>query len=216
MVALEEPSGAPSAFVSDSKRPIDVLVASLVASKEVGAGETEPESAEAVTQEAPGRVEHAVEAMGKTAEAPGTVLRTVPGTSPQRLERFCDEVARFFDFGEVQARRLLARIDVPEEWMEGPDVGITILPVDGGPRVQSALASLVRLPAGVTLSEHPHVGREQLFVLDGGFADSLGHVVWPGETLEMAAGTAHSMWGLPGAPCVCAALLWMDGGDDGG
>ena len=80
-----------------------------------------------------------------------------------------------------------------------------------GPRAQNALASLVRLPPGVTLSEHEHVGREQLLVLEGGFADSAGHVVWPGETLEMAVGTSHSMWGLPGPACVCAALLWMDG-----
>ncbi len=199
--------------MSDSKRPIDVLVASLVGSTPGGGGEAEPPSSDAAPQETPGRVEHAVEAM---AEASSAVLRTVPGSSPHRLERFCDALAKFFDFGEAEARRLLARIDVAEEWMEGPDVGISVLPVDGGSRVQSALASLVRLPAGVTLSEHAHVGREQLFVLDGGFADSVGHVVWPGETLEMAAGTTHSMWGLPGAPCVCAALLFMDGGDGEG
>ena len=154
--------------------------------------------------------------MGRPAEPAGAVVRTVPGSSAQRLERFCDALARFFDFGEADARRLLARIDSAEEWMEGPDVGITVLPVEAGPRASTALASLVRLPAGVTLSEHPHVGQEQLFVLDGGFADSQGHVVWPGETLEMAAGTAHSMWGLPGPPCVCAALLWLDGGDGEG
>ena len=89
--------------MSDSKRPIDVLVASLVGSTPEGGGEAEPPSADAAPQETPGRVEHAVEAM---AEASSAVLRTVPGSSPHRLERFCDALAKFFDFGEAEARRL--------------------------------------------------------------------------------------------------------------
>ncbi|MGO8970865.1 MAG: cupin domain-containing protein [Myxococcaceae bacterium] len=196
--------------MSDSERPVDLLVASLLASTPGESGEAKPEPVDGEPPEDVDRVGHALEAMAKTAEPTKQVLRTVSG--PQRLDRFCDALARFFDVGEAAARALLARVDVAEEWMEGPDAGISVLPVEAGPRAQAALASLVRLPAGVTLSEHPHVGREQLFVLEGGFADSVGHVVWPGETLEMAAGTVHSMWGLPGPACVCAALLWLDDG----
>ncbi len=203
--------------MSDSDRPIDLLVASLVAATPAAEGETPRQPIDGVPVEEVDRVGRAVEAMAKTEEPLGEVLRTVPGpaTGPRRLDRFCDALARFFDVEEGQARELLARIDVPEAWMEGPDKGITVLPVEAGPGARQALASLVRLPAGVALSAHPHIGREQLFVLEGGFADSEGHVVWPGETLEMAAGTEHSMWGLPGPACVCAALLWVDGGDGG-
>jgi putative transcriptional regulator len=201
--------------VSESDRPIDVFLASLLAAQP---GD-EAEAKEALRNVAPeelDRVRRAIEAMAKTAgveQSPAAVLRTVRGllASPRRLDGYANTLSRFFDFGETEARALLARIDVAEEWMEGPDVGISVLPVAAGPRVQTALASLVRLPTGVTLSEHEHVGREELLVLEGGFADSLGHVVWPGETLEMAVGTSHSMWGLPGPACVCAALLWMDG-----
>ncbi len=205
--------------MSDTDRPIDLLVASLVAATPADEAETPRPLIDGVApQEDMDRVGRAVEAMVKMVEPGREVLRTVPGPAlgPRRLDRFCDALARFFAFDEAQARRLLSRIDVPEEWMEGPDAGITVLPVQAGPGVQHALASLVRLPAGVGLSAHPHLGREQLFVLEGGFADSEGHVVWPGETLEMAAGTQHSMWGLPGPACVCAALLWVDGGDGRG
>lgn len=207
--------------MSDSERPIDVLLASLLAAQSAEGEKAKEESLEGVGPEELDRVRRAVEAMSKTAgatETPPEVLRTVGGMllGPRRLDRYTNSLARFFDLTEAQARELLARIDVSEEWMEGPDTGISVLPVAAGPAAQTALASLVRLPPGVTLSEHEHVGREQLFVLEGGFGDSLGHVLWPGETLEMAIGTRHAMWGLPGPPCVCAALLWVDGGDGDG
>ena len=160
---------------------------------------------ESLPPEEPDRVRGAVAAIVQT-------LRESP-TGPRRLDRFVAAVAQFFDIAEGDARALLQRIDTAEEWMEGPDVGITVMPVMAGERVNSALASFVRLPPGVTLGTHVHIGREHLLVLEGGFADSAGHVVWPGETLEMPAGSEHAMWGLPGPACVCAALLWVDGGD---
>jgi hypothetical protein len=206
--------------VSESDRPIDLFLASLLGAQPGDRAKAE-EAFGNVAPEELDRVRRAVEAMAQTAGAAQTadeVLRAVRGllSRPRRLDGYTDSLARFFDFGEVEARALLARIDVPEEWMEGPDAGISILPVQAGARMQSALASLVRLPPAVTLSEHEHVGRELLFVLEGGFADSAGHVVWPGETLEMSVGTQHSMWGLPGPACICAALLWLEGGDGGG
>ena len=201
--------------MSDSDRPIDLFLASLLAAQPADSAEAK-EALRNIAPEELDRVRRAIEAMAQTASAqttPAAMLRTVRGllASPRRLDGYAGSLARFYDFSEAEARGLLTRIDVAEEWMEGPDVGISVLPVAAGPRVQTALASLVRLPPGVTLSEHEHVGREELLVLEGGFADSLGHVVWPGETLEMAVGTSHSMWGLPGPACVCAALLWMDG-----
>jgi len=165
---------------SDSDRPVDLLVASLVAST---SAETPRRPSEAVPQEEADRVGRAVEARAKGAEPGREEVRPgpTPASRPRRLDHFCDALARFFDFDEARARHVLARIDVPEEWMEGPGPGITVLPVETGPGAAQALASLVRLPAGVTLSAHPHVGREQL----RGFADSEGHVVWPGETLGL-------------------------------
>jgi hypothetical protein len=206
--------------VSDSERPIDLLLASLLAAKPADSEEAKKVLGEDVGPEESDRVRRAVAAMAKTAaaaDAPSELLRPLRGMleGPGRLARFGEALARFFDFSEAEASKLLARIDVAEEWMEGPDVGISVLPVETGPGASNALASLVRLPPGVTLGEHEHVGREQLLVLEGGFADSLGHVVWPGEKLEMAVGSSHSMWGLPGPACVCAALLWVDGGDGG-
>jgi hypothetical protein len=198
--------------------PIDRLLASLLGPGEPSDGEARELPSDAVTPEDPERVPHAVAAMARAAtpvETPATILPPLRerASGPRRLDRFVAAVGHFFDLGDGDARALLHRIDLAEEWMEGPDVGITVMPVMAGERVNSALASLVRLPPGVTLSAHQHIGRELLLVLEGGFADSAGHVVWPGETLEMPAGSEHAMWGLPGPPCVCAALLWVDGGD---
>jgi hypothetical protein len=203
--------------VTDSERPVDLLVASLLATKPGDDEATETKAEEGLPEERAPAVKRAVEAMARTGEPVQTPRATrVALLGPRRLDGLAGALGRFFDFGEVQARGLLARIDTPEEWMEGPDAGISVLPVEAGPAASAALASLVRLPPGVTLSEHEHVGREQLLVLEGGFADSAGHVVWPGETLQMAAGTSHSMWGLPGPACICAALLFMDTGDGAG
>jgi quercetin dioxygenase-like cupin family protein len=206
--------------VSESDRPIDVFLASLLGAPPEENAQAREEFA-SVPPEELDRVRRAVEAMAQSAGAtqtPDEVLRTVRGllSRPRRLDGYTASLARFFDIDEAEARALLSRIDVPEEWMEGPDVGISVLPVAAGPRAQTALASLVRLPPGITLSQHEHVGREELFVLEGGFADSVGHVVWPGETLDMPTGSSHAMWGLPGPSCVCAALLWMDGQDSDG
>jgi putative transcriptional regulator len=207
--------------VSDSERPIDVLLASLLSAKSAESAEVKEVLGEDVAKEELDRVQRAIAAMARTAEAaepPADGLLAARGmlVGPRRLDRFAETLGRFFDFGETEAAQLLARIDAKEEWMEGPDAGISILPVQAGPGAASALASLVQLPPGVTLGEHAHVGRELLLVLEGGLADSQGHVVWPGETLEMAAGTSHSMWGLPGPVCICAALLFMDSGDGAG
>jgi hypothetical protein len=204
--------------VSESDRPIDRLLASLLAPGESGEAEAREVLGEDLPPEELDRVRRAVAAMARAAqpaEERAAILQTLREslTGPRRLDRFVAAVARFFDIAEGDARALLQRIDTAEEWMEGPDVGITVMPVMAGERVNTALASLVRLPPGVTLGSHVHIGREQLLVLEGGFADSAGHVVWPGETLEMPAGSEHAMWGLPGPPCVCAALLWVDGGD---
>ena len=206
--------------MSDSERPIDLLLASLLSADSAESAEVKKTLGEGVGPEELDRVRRAVEAMARTAEAmpaPEAVLRAARQalSGPRRLDRFAAALAGFFDTDEAHARAVLARIDVQEEWVEGPDAGTQVLPVEAGPAVRDALASLVRLPEGVTLSDHEHVGRERLFVLEGGFADSEDHVLWPGDTLEMAVGTRHSMWGLPGPPCVCAALLWMGGGDAG-
>jgi putative transcriptional regulator len=203
--------------VTDSERPVDLLVASLLATKPTDGEAKETKAEEGVPDEKASTVQRTVDVTARPAVPLQTPRATrVPLLGPRRLDGLSGALARFFDFGEEAARGLLARIDTQEEWMEGPDAGISVLPVEAGPAASTALASLVRLPPGVTLSEHGHVGREQLLVLEGGFADSAGHVVWPGETLQMAAGTSHSMWGLPGPACICAALLFMDGGDGGG
>ncbi len=131
-------------------------------------------------------------------------------TGPRRLQRFADRLAAFFDLDRQGALDLIRRLDIPAEWMDGPDAGISVLPVQTGPRAANALAGMVRLPDGVTMLAHPHVGLEQILVLEGGFGDSAGHVVWPGETLEMPIGSEHAMWGLSGPDCLAAVLLWME------
>jgi anti-sigma factor ChrR (cupin superfamily) len=189
--------------VSEAGRLLEKLLATLRAQEP----RSEEEARQALAESGPaaeeGRVHRAVEAMARAATPAGQL----------RLEHFLPVLARFFDVEERAARALLERIDTPAEWMDGPDTGVALLPVQAGARVQTALASCVRLLPGYLLAEHQHLGPERLLVLEGGLGDSLGHEVWPGETLEMPAGSRHAMWGLPGSACLCAALLWVDGGD---
>jgi anti-sigma factor ChrR (cupin superfamily) len=123
---------------------------------------------------------------------------------PRRLERFVGQVALFLDIDEAAARALLARADTSEDWLTAE--GVSVLPVPTGPRATDALATLCRIQPGSGLDEHLHEAPEDTLVLEGGFRDSAGHELWPGDALTMPAGTSHALTALPGVPCLCLVL----------
>ncbi len=125
-------------------------------------------------------------------------------TGPKRLERFVAKVAVFLDIDEAAARALLARADTAEDWLTAE--GISVLSVPTGPRASDALATLCRIQPGSGLDEHLHEAPEDTLVLEGGFRDTAGHELWPGDALTMPAGSRHALTALPGVPCLCLVL----------
>jgi anti-sigma factor ChrR (cupin superfamily) len=140
------------------------------------------------------------------AEAPAGVLAKLREamTGPRRLERFVSKVAAFLDVDEAAARALLARADTAEDWLTAE--GISVLSAPTGPREAAALATLCRIRPGAGLDEHLHEAPEDTLVLEGGFRDTAGHELWPGDALTMPAGSRHALTALPGVPCLCLVL----------
>jgi putative transcriptional regulator len=125
-------------------------------------------------------------------------------TGPRRLERFVGRVATFLDIDEGAARALLAGVDTAEDWLTAE--GISVRPAPTGPRAKEALATLCRIQPGAGLDDHEHEAPEDSLVLEGGFRDSEGHELWPGDALTMPAGSHHALTALPGVPCLCLVL----------
>jgi len=141
--------------------------------------------------------------------APERVLAALRAemTGPHRLQRFAEQVAALLDIGAEAARALLARVDTAQDWLTAP--GVSVLAVPSGPRVADAVATLCRFEPGAGVDDHPHEAREDTLVLEGGFRDSLGHEVWPGESLTMPAGSHHALTALPGVPCLCLVVAHL-------
>jgi putative transcriptional regulator len=125
-------------------------------------------------------------------------------TGPRRLERFVGQVARFLDIDEAAARTLLQSADSSEDWLTAE--GISVLSAPTGPRAADALATLCRIQPGSGLDDHLHEAPEDTLVLEGGFSDTSGHELWPGDALTMPAGSHHALTALPGVPCLCLVL----------
>ncbi len=124
-----------------------------------------------------------------------------------RFADFVPDVARLFDLAPATAGQLLARLEEPGEWHEGPVPGVTLMPVTGGPRVEGALTAFVRLSPGRRFPTHTHGGEELTFVLQGGFREDSGREVWPGECLEKQEGTTHGFVAVNGPDCITAAVV---------
>ncbi len=143
------------------------------------------------------------------APAPDRVLAAVRAemTGPRRLERFVLKAAALLDIEESAARTLLSGVDNPEGWLATEGVSVRAVPT--GPRLAQALATLCRIQPGAGLGMHGHAAPEETLVLEGGFGDSLGHEVWPGESLTMPAGSQHALTALPGLPCLCLVVAQL-------
>ena len=128
-------------------------------------------------------------------------------TGPRRLERFANQVASLLDIEPAAARAFLGAVDSAEDWLTTS--GISVRPVPSGPRLAQAVATLCRFEPGAGVEDHGHDAAEETLVLEGGFRDSLGREVWPGESLAMTPGTHHALTALPGVPCLCLIVAHL-------
>ncbi|MDP2274231.1 MAG: cupin domain-containing protein [Archangium sp.] len=146
--------------------------------------------------------------VGRVAEEPqsGGVERLLARARSGRLSYFASRVAALFDISTEEASTLLARAERNEGWEEGPAPGVSIMPVNAGPKVPEAMTALVKLTGGARFPMHPHFGPERVMVLEGGYHDSAGHEVWRGEVQDMEMGTEHDFVAFDGIGCVCASV----------
>ncbi len=140
---------------------------------------------------------------GLPAVAPPLSLRArvLAAAAPdERLARYVQPITALLDVDERAARSMLARIDDPSAWFELMP-GISLLPVDGGPRTQGALRGFVRIRAGTEFPLHQHLGEEAVMIMQGYYADGAsGAVFGPGDTPIHPVGSEHSLRVLSDGP----------------
>jgi hypothetical protein len=148
-------------------------------------------------------------ALALPAEAPtaGLRARVLGDAKPTRLAAFIDRLATLFDVTRGKARALLERLDDPAAWGPGPVPDSWVMMAQGGPKLQGAFCGFVKMGAGVRWPIHKHLGREHMFVLEGGFRQDDGVEVHPGTTHVMEEGTAHGFTIFADEACVSAVVL---------
>ncbi len=124
-----------------------------------------------------------------------------------RFADFTQTLCRLIDKTTAQVHELLARIDAPLEWEPGPSANSKILHFLGGPRVADSLVGFVWVEAGTEFPHHTHLGKEQVYVIQGSIEDDNGTIYKRGDLAEAQDGTSHSFRALEGPDLVYLVVL---------
>jgi quercetin dioxygenase-like cupin family protein len=160
-------------------------------------------------------------ALANPPEAPPRRIRrrVLKAADPDRFASRVAGLAELFDLSEAEAKALLEGLNQAEGWEPGPVEGFSLRHGTRGPRLEGMYTGFVRLEPGTRFPHHKHLGREVMFVLEGGFrVDQNGAEYDAGDTLEMAEGTAHSFAAV--APVAagdeddCIAAILLEAGVD--
>ncbi len=123
------------------------------------------------------------------------------------------KLSQLFDLGDLDLAALFERAAIETEWVVTPIPGVSLLHLQGGPRVAHADNGLVRLAPGARFPVHRHLGGERVLVLEGGYKDDhSGQEYLPGDWHEMGEGTVHAYTALPDRDLLFAVSL-MNGVD---
>ncbi|MGE0785546.1 MAG: cupin domain-containing protein [Sandaracinaceae bacterium] len=129
-----------------------------------------------------------------------TLLASAVGS---RFERFATATAELLDVDEDTARQLLERIDDPSAWYVSALPVMSLIDLDGGPRVADAIRGFVRLAAGVHFPEHQHHGDEAVLIIQGSLEEvGTQRIYRAGDIARMPAGSTHSFIVRPGPDMV--------------
>ncbi len=154
-------------------------------------------------------VDAALEAVVMGFDAPRAPWKSVAANleGGRRFSHLVPRLAALFDITPEAAIALTERVDTPAEWMEGPERGVWLMPVDAGARWKGFITTLLRLEPGAQLPSHTHGAEEQVLLLQGGYRDDpTGQEFWRGALDVRAAGTSHSLTALEGMACLCASV----------
>jgi quercetin dioxygenase-like cupin family protein len=124
-----------------------------------------------------------------------------------------DKLTALFDLGDLDLAAIFERAENEREWVAAPLPGVSLLHLQGGPRVARADNGLVRLAPGARFPSHRHLGRERVLVLSGGYTDEpSGRVYTAGDWHELGEGSSHAYTALPERELLFAVSL--EGGVD--
>lgn len=122
-------------------------------------------------------------------------------TSQNRFARFVNEIARLTDVAIDQALDWSKKLGDPEAYIPSAVEVMSIFHIEGGPTVEDAIVGFVKIKAGEEFPEHTHLGVEYMLILQGKLRD--GDTVYgPGELVENAGGTTHTIAAEPGVDLI--------------
>jgi anti-sigma factor ChrR (cupin superfamily) len=124
----------------------------------------------------------------------------------RRYDPFIDRVASLFDLKTSSAEGLLRGLD-NSQWQPSPTQGITVLPVQAGPRLIKANTLLVKLQPHSRFPMHKHVnGEEVVLLLRGAYQDMSGEIVKRGQLVQLPDQHTHDLVALDGDICIGAVV----------
>jgi anti-sigma factor ChrR (cupin superfamily) len=129
------------------------------------------------------------------------LLRAV-AEPPAAYAPFFDRLIDLWGVDEAEVLRVLERSRDPRGWRRGPVPGGRVIGVRAGAKTSGASVCLARFVPGFRFPKHRHAGPEAVLVLRGGYTDSSGCVLRPGDFQQMAADSEHALEVHEGEPCV--------------
>ncbi|MDP2308414.1 MAG: cupin domain-containing protein [Pseudomonadota bacterium] len=139
---------------------------------------------------------------------PSVRARLVQTIAGGRLHRFAGQVSALFAIDDGRARAALDQIDQAEGWEPAPLPGVWQRIVEGAP--PGHMMGFIRIPTGVSVPWHEHLGEERTLVLQGRLVDDGGRIYRPGDEMPAALGSRHTFVADGPVDLVCG--LFLQGG----
>ena len=125
------------------------------------------------------------------------------------LLAYVSRAARFLDVSEEASRELLKRCgDDPAGWPQHPFDGLALMPLELGPRHESAAGMVLRLEPGAEIPEHAHRGDEWGLILSGALADTLEDEKGPGDLVYRTPEMVHRVWNPGSVPALLLNVIY--------
>jgi quercetin dioxygenase-like cupin family protein len=116
---------------------------------------------------------------------------------PERFHPFLGVLQQRFDLDEAALLPLLAKLDDAGVWLNPPFPDVTYFNFTPGPATGAAEGGFVRVRANGRFPPHRHTERELAVVLQGTLLEA-DRVGYPGDIVEMKAGSTHAFGAGPG------------------
>ena len=126
--------------------------------------------------------------------------------APGPFEHLLGAVADLLAVTRQRARAILALLDAPDAWSEGPRPWTRLLHLDDV-GVSGAVVGFVRVEPGRRFPHHHHYGDEHLLILQGSCADGARTLV-AGDVGRMPPDSAHALGAGADEPLLYLAVVF--------